>query len=94
MEACLSMVIHYPTTLIKVGKSPRSEILEIESSNFPLRVFGELEDEVDGSPLMCELLCQLLPPRFSPLAVEDRKVGGEVKLHQSSKRVDRHMIWG
>jgi hypothetical protein len=75
MEACLSMVIHCPTTSIKVGKSPRSEILEIESSNFPLRVFGELEDEVDGTPLVCEPLCQLLPPRSLPLAVEDWKVG-------------------
>jgi hypothetical protein len=91
VEACLSMVIHCPATSIKMGTPSCSEKLEIESSNLPLRGFGELEDEVDGSPLVCEPLCQLLPSGSSPLAVEDHEVGGEVELHQNSKMVDRHM---
>jgi hypothetical protein len=48
-------------------------------------VFGGLEDEVDCSPIVCEPLCQLLPPGSPPVAVEVVKLSGEVEIIRSQK---------
>ena len=91
MEACLDMVLHDPVSPMMVGVSPLSKLVVPEPSNLPLMVYGGFEDDVDCSPIACELLGHFLPPGSPPVAVVVRKGEGEVVKSQKSKRVDRHM---
>lgn len=91
VEDCLDMVLHCPATPMTMGISPSSKGLAIETGNLPMMVFWGPEKEEECSPIFCEPLCQLNPPGFPTLGVEEITVGSEVEISQKSKRVDRHM---